>query len=67
MTNDTQTMTQKRHKICDYSKWTKYINGDTFPSWTSTPTFDWNTPQMKKQRDKYAKMYQEYSESASAA
>ena len=58
------TPTQKDNP---YSKWTKYINADTVPSWTSTPTFDWNTPQMKKQRDKYAKMYQEYSESASAA
>jgi hypothetical protein len=59
------TPTQKGNP---YSKWTME-NEDHYrtKSWTSTPTFDWNTPQMKKQRDKYAKMYQEYSESASAA
>ena len=59
------TPTQKSNP---YSKWTEVKGEKDWKSgWTSTPTFDWNTPQMKKQRDKYAKMYQEYSESASAA
>ncbi len=61
------TPTQKSNP---YSKWTKWAKNEntkyTMPSWTSTPTFDWNNPQMKKQRDKYTKMYQEYSESARA-
>jgi len=62
------TPTQKSNPYSNWTKWTKNENTKyAMPSWTSTPTFDWNTPQMKKQRDKYAKMYQEYSESASAA